>query len=155
MEYQLLTLEDADRNLTKYEAEQVGLENYIQKQIDYLDVSRVLAENTKFRIIQTIDYLYKVTISKTHYAISLVEDLDERKVWLHKLAERHRANIEYEKENPPLVYKKKSATKSKKANSPVEKSKPKETVAQQKLKQRAIKLGTLKLKMTNGKSNSV
>ena len=100
MEYQLIKLEDADRNLVKYESDQIGLDNYIQKELDYLDVSRTLAENPKFRIVQTIDWLYKVTIAKVHYAISLVESVEERKMLLNKLAEKHRANLEYEKDNP-------------------------------------------------------
>lgn len=157
MEYQLIKLEDADRRLVKYESDQVGLENYIQKELDYLDVTRTLAENPKFRIIQTIDWLYKVTLAKVHYAISLVESVEERKMLLHKLAEKHKANIEYEKENPPLVYKgPKQAAKSKRSKSPVEKNEHRETVAEKKLKAKAAKLGTLKLKLSpNGNNNSV
>ena len=156
MEYQLIKLEDADRNLVKYESDQIGLDNYIQKELDYLDVSRTLAENPKFRIVQTIDWLYKVTIAKVHYAISLVESVEERKMLLQKLAEKHRANLEYEKEHPPLVYKGSKQAKSKRSNSPVEKNEHKETVAEKKLKAKAAKLGTLKLKLSpNGKNNSV
>ena len=65
-------------------------------------------------MMQTIGYPYKREISSYFYALEnqvnflTVEDSDVSKFnkqeWINKLLERHKANLEYEKENPPVWY---------------------------------------------------
>jgi hypothetical protein len=60
-------------------------------------------------MIQTIGYPYQREISSYLYALEKAVWLDgyqddHKKEWIDKLLERHQANLEYEKENPPIWY---------------------------------------------------
>jgi hypothetical protein len=58
------------------------------------------------RMMQTIGYPYQREVSSYLYALETVAgiDFDFDKKWIDKLLERHQANLEYEKENPPIWY---------------------------------------------------
>ena len=95
-------LDDADRAMIDRRVEEKGIEEYLTQQLVYLDCSRILQG---MRMMQTIGYPYKREISSYTYAVSgLAEDPEREQIWIDKLIERHQANIEYEKENPPVWY---------------------------------------------------
>ena len=95
-------LDDADRAIIDRRVEEKGIEGYLNQQLVYLDCSRILQG---MRMMQTIGYPYKREICSYVYAVSgLAEDPESEQIWIDKLIERHNANIEYEKENPPIWY---------------------------------------------------
>ena len=95
-------LDDADRAMIDRRVEEKGIEEYLNQQLVYLDCSRILQG---MRMMQTIGYPYKREITSYLYACNgLVEDPDYEQKWIDKLIERHNANVEYEKENPPIWY---------------------------------------------------
>lgn len=104
-------LDNADRAMIDRRVEEKGIEEYLNQQLVYLDCSRILQG---MRMMQTIGYPYKREISSYLYVLETqvnfltVEDSDVSKFnkqeWINKLLERHQANLEYEKENPPIWY---------------------------------------------------
>lgn len=95
-------LDDADRTMIDRRVKEKGIEGYLNQQLVYLDCSRVIQG---MRMMQTIGYPYKREISSYSYALNQhVDDIDEHKDFINKLIERHQANLEYEKENPPIWY---------------------------------------------------
>ena len=104
-------LDDADRAMIDRRVEEKGIEEYLNQQLVYLDCSRIIQG---MRMMQTIGYPYKREITSYVYALynlvnfMTVEDSDidkfDKDYWINKLIERHNANVEYEKENPPIWY---------------------------------------------------
>ena len=95
-------LDDSDHNLIDRDIAEKGIEEYLSQQLIYLDCSRIV---NGMRMMQTIGYPYQREITKYLYALSgLAEDPEYEQEWLNKLLERHHANLEYEKENPPIWY---------------------------------------------------
>ena len=99
----ITTLDDADRRMIDTRIAERGIENYLSQQLIYLDCSRILQG---MRMMQTIGYPYQREISSYLYALESVagSDFDKDKEWIDKLLDRHHANLEYEKENPPVWY---------------------------------------------------
>ena len=106
-----IDLDDADRAIINKRVGEKGIEGDLNQQLVYLDCSRVLQG---MRMMQTIGYPYKREITSYVYALynlvnfMTVEDSDidkfDKDYWINKLIERHQANLEYEKENPPVWY---------------------------------------------------
>ena len=96
-------LDDYDKTIIDKKVAEKGIEEYLNQQLIYLDCSRILQG---MRMMQTIGYPYKREISSYVYALETVagNDFDFDKEWIDKLLERHQANLEYEKENPPVWY---------------------------------------------------
>lgn len=103
-------LDDADRAMIDRRVEEKGIEEYLNQQLVYLDCSRIVQG---MRMMQTIGYPYKREISSYIYAINnwnstitCPENYEGNpdEYWIDKLIERHNANLEYEKENPPVWY---------------------------------------------------
>jgi hypothetical protein len=104
-------LDDSDHRMIEQRVAEKGIEGYLNQQLIYLDCSRILQG---MRMMQTIGYPYQREISSYLYALETqvnfltVEDSDVSKFnkqeWIDKLLERHQANLEYEKENPPVWY---------------------------------------------------
>ena len=92
-------LDDADRAMIDKRVEEKGIEEYLNQQLVYLDCSRTLQG---MRMMQTIGYPYKREITSYLYAVEM--HAVHKHIWENKLIERHNANIEYEKENPPIWY---------------------------------------------------
>ena len=78
----------------------------LDKLIDRIDCTKVYPSG--LRVMQTIGYPYKREITSYIYVVTKEgneqEDTDFIKYWINKLIERHQANLEYEKENPPVWY---------------------------------------------------
>ncbi len=95
-------LDDYDKAMIDKKVAEKGIDKFLSQQLVYLDCSRILQG---MRMMQTIGYPYKREISIYAYALSgLAEDPEYEQVWINKLIERHQANLEYEKENPPVWY---------------------------------------------------
>ena len=92
-------LDDCDRAMIDKRVEEKGIEEYLNQQLVYLDCTRVL---DGMRMMQTIGYPYKREITSYLYAVEM--HAVHKHIWEEKLIERHQANLEYEKENPPVWY---------------------------------------------------
>lgn len=105
----------------------------------YINCARLTEDNKAY--IQTIDYTYHYFISRLWYMLEKLNFDDE---YVDKLIDIHIKNLEFEKINPPIIYKKK--TKSKRKTVKEEKvSKPK--VSKPKIdKLKKLSLLTFKLK---------
>jgi hypothetical protein len=99
----ITSLDDSDHKIIDQRIAEKGIEGYLNQQLVYLDCSRVIQG---MRMMQTIGYPYQREISSYLYALETVagNDFDFDKEWINKLLERHQANLEYEKENPPVWY---------------------------------------------------
>ena len=99
----IITLDDSDHKMIDQRVAEKGIEGYLNQQLVYLDCSRIIQGT---RMMQTIGYPYQREISSYIYALETVagNDFDFDKEWINKLLERHQANLEYEKENPPIWY---------------------------------------------------
>lgn len=99
----ITTLDDTDHKMIDQRVAEKGIEGYLTQQLVYLDCSRIIKG---MRMMQTIGYPYQREISSYLYALETVagNDFDFDKEWIDKLLERHQANLEFEKENPPIWY---------------------------------------------------
>lgn len=99
----ITSLDDSDHKMIDQRVAEKGIEGYLNQQLVYLDCSRIIQS---MRMMQTIGYPYQREISSYLYALETVagNDFDFDKEWINKLLERHQANLEYEKENPPIWY---------------------------------------------------
>ena len=99
----ITSLDDSDHKMIDQRVAEKGIEGYLNQQLVYLDCSRIIQG---MRMMQTIGYPYQREISSYLYALETVagNDFDFDKEWINKLLERHQANLEYEKENPPIWY---------------------------------------------------
>ena len=105
----ITSLDDSDRKMIDQKVAEKGIEEYLNQQLVYLDCSRIIQG---MRMMQTIGYPYQREISSCLYVIHNCSDIDydiidgkhNREYWENKLLERHQANLEYEKENPPIWY---------------------------------------------------
>ena len=99
----ITSLDDSDHKMIEQRDAEKGIERYLTQQLVYLDCSRILQG---MRMMQTIGYPYQREISSYLYALETVagNDFDFDKEWIDKLLERHQANLEFEKENPPVWY---------------------------------------------------
>ena len=99
----ITSLDDSDREIIDKRVAEKGIEGYLNQQLIYLDCSRIIKG---VRMMQTIGYPYQREISSYLYALETVagNDFDFDEEWINKLLERHQANLEYEKENPPVWY---------------------------------------------------
>ena len=100
-------LDDSDKAMIDKQVAEKGIEQYLNQQLIYLDCSRILQN---MRMMQTIGYPYKREISSYLYVLDNLEKYNtlssdkEVRYYIDLLIERHNANIEYEKENPPVWY---------------------------------------------------
>lgn len=99
----ITSLDDSDHKMIEQRVAEKGIEGYLTQQLIYLDCSRII---NNMRMMQTIGYPYQREISSYLYALETVagNDFDFDKEWINKLLERHQANLEFEKENPPIWY---------------------------------------------------
>lgn len=91
---------------------------YLDKLLTYLDCTRVTASGN--RIVQTIDHMYKHDVTAFLYVLGLVTDKGVKKEYRKKLDELHKKNIEFEIENPPKLYVKKTKSRTKSTKEPKE-----------------------------------
>lgn len=144
-------------NFVDSEIKNVGLDCYLDYQFRRLNCTNIYPNG--MRAIQTIDHSYIVNITETVYLIQNYIEECKRDEYLIKLLTIHQNNLEYEKQNPPIVYKKtvtKSKTKNKNNDLIKDKDKiikkkstktkekiPKQSAAERKLAAKVAKLNTL------------
>lgn len=144
-------------NFVDSEIKSVGLNCYLDYQFRRLNCTNVYPNG--MRAIQTIDHSYKVNITETVYLIQKYVEECERDKYFIKLLTLHQNNLEYEKQNPPIIYKQKiTKSKTKIKNDDIIEDKPKHTnkkntttkekahkqsVAERKLVAKVAKLNTL------------
>ena len=104
-------LEDYQINLDKFDIEMLnnnvvekGIENYLSLLLVYLDCSRII---NNMRMMQTIGYTYKRYISTYIYILNNILDKNKYSEYVNNLISLHLKNLDYEKENPPIIYDKK------------------------------------------------
>ena len=95
----ITSLDDSDHKMIDQRVAEKGIERYLNQQLIYLDCSRIIQG---MRMMQTIGYPYKREITSYLYAVEM--HAFHKHIWEEKLLERHQANLEYEKENPPIWY---------------------------------------------------
>ena len=144
-------------NFVDSEIKSVGLDCYLDYQFRRLNCTNIYPNG--MRAIQTIDHSYKINITETVYIIQNYIEECKRDEYFIKLLMLHQNNLEYEKQNPPIVYKQKvTKSKTKTKNNDVTEDKPKRTkkksttikekvpkqsVAERKLAAKVAKLNTL------------
>ena len=104
-------LENYQINLDKFDIEMLnnnvvekGIENYLSLLLVYLDCSRII---NNMRMMQTIGYTYKRYISTYIYILNNILDKNKYSEYVNNLISLHLKNLDYEKENPPIIYDKK------------------------------------------------
>ena len=104
-------LENYQIDLDKFDIEMLnnnivekGIENYLSLLLVYLDCSRII---NNMRIMQTIGYTYKRYISTYIYILNNILDKTKYSEYVNNLISLHLKNLDYEKENPPIIYDKK------------------------------------------------
>ena len=133
-----LKLDDDFKSLIDRRVNEKGIEKYLDELLVYLDCTVI---KHGMRMMQTIGFPYKKDISSYMYVmLNKVEfGSDTMEIYSAKLEERHKANIEFEKENPPIIYKdkKQKTTRTRKSKEPKE-DKPKISRAEAKLKAKLL-----------------
>lgn len=85
-----------------------GAANAFNDYLKYLDCTKIV---DGLRLHQTIGVPYQLDMTRAY--IIATEYLDNDNVYLDKLLTVHKANIAFEKENPPIIYKDKKQIKQK------------------------------------------
>lgn len=106
-DYVIIDIPDSIINNVDKRVETLGVEEAFNEELVYLDCTRYDKEG-KFRLMQTVGVPYSVELGKAIYIINAYQ-YDG----VNKLLERHRMNLEYEKEHPPVIYKDKNLKQSK------------------------------------------
>ena len=97
----IITLEKSDIDITNTTIAEKGIEGFLSQQLVYLNCSRIVKE---VRITQTTSFKYRVDISRYLHVINSIKNTEQYDIWLNKLITLHNNNLEYEKENPPIIY---------------------------------------------------
>lgn len=141
LENYIIPLDKFDTNLICNDVERLGIDEVIAKYITYMDCSKIYPNN--IRPVQTISYTYYSTISKLLWIIEnlIVEEKYKQEV-LNKIIAQHELNIEFEKENAPILYTKKPFKREKVIKEPKEK-KPRISAAERKLVTKLAKINSL------------
>ena len=100
-------LDKHDKAIIDNKVAEKGIDEYLTQQLIYLDCSRLYKDGS--RAMQTIGYPYQREITSYIYVLEKAVWLDgyqdkHKQEWTDKLLERHSANLEYERDNPPIWY---------------------------------------------------
>lgn len=138
-------LDDIDIKLLQESLEKEPLEDKLNRQLYYLDCTRV---DNGLRLMQTINVTYNYEISKTIYLLNYTKEIlgeDRYKEYCNKLIKLHEDNLSFEKDNPPVIYagkkKSNSSKKTTKANKPPKEKLSKEDKKKLKIQEKIKSLG--------------
>lgn len=109
----IIELEQFDIDLINANIVEKGIDKFLSQQLIYLDCSRII---NGMRMMQTIGYPYKVEISRYLYVLDMIKDDKNISEYKNKLLTRHKLNLIYEKDNPPIWYDKDKNINTKKEN---------------------------------------
>ena len=140
----LLELDDFDKSVIKQRLERESYEEFLNKQLLYLDCSRIYPSG--LRAMQTIGFPYMHEMSIYTYVLSMLDDEELRNLYTEKLITTHNNNINYEKENPPVWYDSKKKNAWNKPKSKGQPKEPKPSKATQKAAQKVQKINMLSFK---------
>lgn len=108
----IIPLDDNVKRICSNSVAEYGIDKAIENQLHYLDCTRIV---NGLRLMQTIGTPYQYEMSKLAYMLdTYLSDDDEDKISLYynKIAEIHKANLKYEKDNPPIIYDKSKKVKN-------------------------------------------
>ena len=108
----IIPLDDNVKRICSNSVNEHGIDKAIENQLHYLDCTRIV---NGLRLMQTIGTPYQYEMSKLAYMLdTYLSDDEEDKISLYynKIAEIHKANLKYEKDNPPIVYDKSKKVKN-------------------------------------------
>ena len=133
-----------------HEIKRLGLDKFLHISIAALDASKVWDDG--LRPIQTTSYIYVRAITEIVHTINnYVENEADKDIWFKNLITQHEANIQYEKEHPPVDYEVKTIkriVKTKSANkNPRRRDENKPTAAERKLAAKIGKINSLTFKI--------
>ena len=110
--FKILYYNDNVKRICSNSVAEYGIDKAIENQLHYLDCTRIV---NGLRLMQTIGTPYQYEMSKLAYMLdTYLSDDDEDKISLYynKIAEIHKANLKYEKDNPPIIYDKSKKVKN-------------------------------------------
>ena len=108
----IIPLDDNVKRICNKSVDEHGIDKAIEIQLHYLDCTRIV---NGLRLMQTIGTPYQYEMSKLAYILdTYLSDDEEDKISLYynKIAEIHKANLKYEKDNPPIIYDKSKKVKN-------------------------------------------
>ena len=108
----IIPLDDNVKRICSNSVDEHGIDKAIEIQLHYLDCTRIV---NGLRLMQTIGTPYQYEMSKLAYMLdTYLSDNEEDKISLYynKIAEIHKANLKYEKDNPPIIYDKSKKVKN-------------------------------------------
>ena len=108
----IIPLDDSVKRICSNSVDENGIDKAIEIQLHYLDCTRIV---NGLRLMQTIGTPYQYEMSKLAYMLdTYLSDDEEDKISLYynKIAEIHKANLKYEKDNPPIIYDKSKKVKN-------------------------------------------
>lgn len=108
----IIPLDDSVKRICSNSVAEYGIDKAIENQLHYLDCTRIV---NGLRLMQTIGTPYQYEMSKLAYMLdTYLSDNEEDKLSLYynKIAEIHKANLKYEKDNPPIIYDKSKKVKN-------------------------------------------
>ena len=100
----IIPLDDSVKRICSNSVAEYGIDKAIENQLHYLDCTRIV---NGLRLMQTIGTPYQYEMSKLAYILDThLSDDEEDKLSLYynKIAEIHKANLKYEKDNPHIIY---------------------------------------------------
>lgn len=107
----IIPLDASIKNICTNAVAKYGIDKAIENQLHYLDCTRIV---NGLRLMQTIGTPYQYEMSKLAYILDtyLSDEEDKISLYYNKIAELHKANLKYEKDNPPLIYDKSKKVKN-------------------------------------------
>ena len=108
----IIPLDDNVKRICSNSVAEYGIDKAIENQLHYLDCTRIV---NGLRLMQTIGTPYQYEMSKLAYMLdTYLSDDEEDKISLYynKIAEIHKTNLKYEKDNPPIIYDKSKKVKN-------------------------------------------
>lgn len=97
----IISLDNFDKKIIDKRVAEKGLIETLDKQLVYLDCSRIYKDGS--RAMQTIGYPYQKEITTFFYLLDKCTP-DARDFYEEKLINLHKANLEFEVLNPPVWY---------------------------------------------------
>lgn len=149
----IIPLDDNVKRICSNSVAEYGIDKAIENQLHYLDCTRIV---NGLRLMQTIGTPYQYEMSKLAYMLDTYLSDDEYKLSLYynKIAEIHKANLKYEKDNPPIIYDKSKKVKNARTTSKKVKEATIDEFENSKIQQKSLNadirkaiLGNIKLKI--------
>lgn len=100
-----------DEKHIRSEISKTPIKELLKKQLHYLDCTRI-GKVSGLRLMQTIGFPYSHEMTITLHLIEKLNE-DEQEEYLNMVIKRHKDNLAYEEQYPPVWYSKKKWTRPK------------------------------------------